>query len=98
MQTGQLLSHLVIENMRTFPAACVDLLSRLTRESGLEPTAGWIAALREIAAAVVGALPALRQRQPDHPDREWRRSHRARPAHGTRGVELMETRAALHAS
>ena len=98
MQTGQLLSHLVIENMRTFPAACVDLLSRLTRESGLEPTAGWIAALREIAAAVVGALPDLKQRQPDHPDRDWRRTQKAKPVHGTTVVDLLETLAALNAS
>jgi hypothetical protein len=98
MQTGQLLSHLAIENMRTFPGACVDLLSRLTRESGLEPTAAWIAALREIAAAIVGALPDLKQRQPDHPDRDWRRTQKAKPVHGTTVVDLLETLAALNAS
>jgi hypothetical protein len=32
IQAGQLISRLAIQNMRFFPAACVNLLSRLTRE------------------------------------------------------------------
>jgi hypothetical protein len=50
--------------MSSFPAACVDLLSQLTSELGLEPTTDWIAALREIGAAIVGALPDLKKRNP----------------------------------
>ncbi len=46
VRAGQLLSHLAIENMRSFPAACVDLLSQLTRKLESRPTANWLAALR----------------------------------------------------
>jgi len=98
IQGGRLLSHLAIENMRSFPAACVDLLSRLTRELGLEPTTGWIAALREIGAAIVGALPDLEKRKPDPPDRDWWRTQKAKPVHSTTVVDLLEALAALNAS
>ena len=98
MLAGQLLSHLAIENMRSFPAACVDLLSRLTRELGLEPTTGWIAALQEIGAAIVGALPDLKKRKPDPPDRDWWRTQKAKPVHSATVVDLLEALASLNAS
>jgi hypothetical protein len=98
IQAGQLLSRLVIENMRFFPTACVNLLSRLTRELGLETTADWIAALREIGAAIVGALPDLKQRRPDQPDRDWWRTQKAKPVDGSMVANLLETLAALNAS
>jgi 2OG-Fe(II) oxygenase superfamily len=98
IQAGQLLSHLAIENMRFFPAECVNLLSQLTPELGLEPTADWIAALREIGAAIVGALPDLTQRKPNQPDREWWRTQKAKPVDGATVADLLETLAALNAS
>jgi hypothetical protein len=76
----------------------VNLLSRLTRELGLEPTADWIAALRDIGAAVVGALPDLNQRKPDQSDRDWWRTQKAKPVDGTAVADLLETLAALNAS
>ena len=98
IRAGQLLSHLAIENMRFFPAACVNLLWRLTRELGLESTADWIAALREVGAAIVRALPDLKQRKPDQPDRDWCRTQKAKPVDGTTLADLLETLAALNAS
>jgi 2-oxoglutarate-Fe(II)-dependent oxygenase superfamily protein len=98
IQTGHLLSHLAAENMRFFPTECVNLLSRLTRELGLEATSDWIAALREIGAAIVGALPDLKQRRPDQPDRNWWRAQKAKPVDGTTVADLLETLAALNAS
>ncbi len=98
IQTGLLLSHLAAENMRFFPTECVNLLSRLTRELGLEPTSDWIAALREIGAAIVGALPDLKQRRPDQPDRDWWRTQKAEPVDGSTVANLLETLAALNAS
>jgi hypothetical protein len=98
MLAGQLLSHLAIKNMRSFPAACVNLLSRLTRELGFEPKPDWIAALREIGAAVVGALPDLKQRKPDQPDRDWWRTQKVRPVDGSTVADLLETLAVLNAS
>jgi hypothetical protein len=98
IRAGQFLSHLAIENMRFFPAACVNLLSRLTRELGLEPTADWIAALREIGAAIVGALPDLKQRKPDQSGQDWWRTQKAKPVDGFTVADLMETLAALNAS
>jgi hypothetical protein len=98
IQAGQLLSHLAIENMRFFPTECVNLLSRLTRELELEPTADWIAALREIGATIVGALPNLKQRRPDQPDRDWWRTQKAKPVDGSAVADLLETLAALNAS
>src|SRR6267143_3625009 len=98
IRAGQLLSHLAIENMRFFPAACVNLLWRLTRELGLESTTDWIAALREIGAAIVRALPDLKQRKPDQPDRDWCRTQKAKPVDGTTLADLLETLAALNAS
>jgi len=98
IQAGQLLSHLAIENMRFFPAECVNLLSQLTRELRLEPTADWIVALREIGGAIVEALPDLKQRQPDQPDRDWWRTRKAKPVDGSTVADLLETLAALNAS
>jgi hypothetical protein len=98
IQAGQLLSNLAIENMRFFPTECVNLLSRLTHELGLEPTADWIAALREIGTAIVGALPDLKQRRPDQPDRDWWRTQKAKPVDGSTVADLLETLAALNAS
>jgi len=97
LQAGQLISHLAIENMRCFPAACVNLLSRLTSELGLEPAADWIAALREIAGAVVGALSDLKQRKPDQSDRDWWRTEKAKPMNSTTVADLLEALAALNA-
>jgi hypothetical protein len=94
---GQLLSHLAIENIRFFPTACVDLLSRLTRAFELEPTADWVAALREIGAAIVGALPDLKPHKPDQTDRDWWRRQKAKPVEGSMVVDLLETLAALEA-
>jgi hypothetical protein len=96
-KAGQLLSHLATENMRVFPAACVSLMSRLTRELGLEPAAGWIAALREIGAAIVGALPDLKRRNADEPDRDSWRTQRAKPVDGSTVAGLLGTLAALNA-
>ncbi len=98
IQAGQLLSHLAIENMRFFPTECVNLLSRLTDELGLESTEDWIAALREIGAAIVGALLDLKQRRSDQPDRDWWRTQKARPVDGSTVADLLETLAALNAS
>jgi len=98
IHAGQLLSHLAIENMRFFPAECVNLLSRLTRELGLEPTADWIAPQREIGAAIVGALPKLKKRKPDPPDRDWWRTQKAKPVDGSTVADLLETLAALNAN
>ena len=98
IRAGQFLSHLAIENMRFFPAACVNLLSRLTRELGLERTADWIAALREIGAAIVGALPDLKQSKPDQSGQGWWRTQKAKPVDGFTVADLMETLAALNAS
>ncbi|PYS55140.1 MAG: hypothetical protein DMF76_26280 [Acidobacteria bacterium] len=98
IRAGQLLSHLAIENMRFFPAACVNLLWRLTRELGLESTADWIAASREIGAAIVRALPDLKQRKPDRPDRDWWRTQKAKPVDDTTVANLLETLATLNAS
>ena len=98
IQAGQLLPHLAIENIRFFPAECVNLLSQLTRELGLQPTADWIAALREIGAAIVGALPDLKQRRPDQPDRDWWRTQKAKPVDGSTVADLLETLAVLNAS
>lgn len=98
IQAGQLLSRLAIENMPFFPAECVNLLLRLTRESGLEPAADWIEALRKIGAAIVGALPDLKQRTPDRPDRHWWRTQKAKPIDGPMVADLLETLAALKAS
>lgn len=98
IRAGQLLSHLAIENMRFFPTECVNLLSRLTRELELEPTADWIAALREIGAAIVGALPDLKQRRPDRPDRDWWRTQKAKPVDGSTVADLLETLASSNAS
>lgn len=97
IQMGQLLSHLAIENIRFFPTACVDLLSRLTRAFELEPTADWVAALREIGAAIVGALPDLKPHKPDQTDRDWWRRQKAKPVEGSMVVDLLETLAALEA-
>jgi len=98
IQASQLLSHLAIENMRFFPTESVNLLSRLIRELGLERPADWIAALREIGAAIVGALPDLKQRKPDQPDRDWWRTQKAKPVDGSTVADLLETLAALNAS
>jgi hypothetical protein len=98
IRTRQLLSHLAIENMRSFPAACVNLLSQLTRELGLEASVDWIVALREIGAAVVGPLPDIKQRKPDHPDRDWWRTQKAKPVDGSTVADLLDALAALKAS
>jgi hypothetical protein len=82
--------------MRSFPAACVNLLLRLIRELELElTTADWIAALREIGAAIVGALPDIRRRKMDQPDRDWWRTQKAKPVDSTTVADLLETLAAL---
>jgi hypothetical protein len=98
IQAGQLLSHLAIENIRFFPAECVSLLSQLTRELGLQPAADWIAPLQEIGAAVVGALPDLKQRRSDQPDRDWWRTQMAKPVGGSTVADLLEALAVLNAS
>lgn len=97
IEAGQLLSHLLIENMRFFPADCVNLLSRLTREFGPEPTADCIGALREIAAAIVGALPELKERKRGEPDRDGWRTQKAKPVDASSVADLLETLAALKA-
>jgi len=98
IQAGQLLSNLAIENMRFFPAECVNLLSRLTRELGLEPTADWIEALREISTAIVGALPDLKQRNPEQAGRDWWRTKKAKPVDGSTVADLLETLSASNAN
>jgi hypothetical protein len=98
IQAGRILSHLAIENMPIFPAACVNLLSRLTGELGSETTADWIVALQAIGAAIVGALPDLKRRKPDQLDRDWWRIQKAEPEDGSTVADLMETLAALNAS
>jgi hypothetical protein len=98
IRAGQLLSHLATEKMRFFPAACVNLLSLLTRELGVEPTAVWVAAVREIGAAIVRALPDLKQRKPDQPDREWWRSEKPNAADHSTVADLMDALAALNAN
>jgi hypothetical protein len=98
VQAGRILSHLAIENIRFFPAECVNLLSQLTRELGSQPTADWIAALREIGAAIVGALPDLKQRRSDQPDRDWWRTQKVKPVGGSTVADLLETLAVLNAS
>lgn len=71
---GKLLSRLASENMRLLPAACVNLLSRLTRKRGLEARPDWIAALKEIGASMVGALQERKELNPEqlNRDRWWR--------------------------
>jgi hypothetical protein len=98
IRAAQFLPRLAIENMRFFPAACVNLLSRLTRESGLNPAADWVATLREIGAAVVEALPDLKRRPPDRSDREWWPTRKAKPMDGSMVADLMEALAALNAN
>jgi len=98
MQAGQLLSQVAIQTMRFFPAACVNLLSRLTRELGLKPSADWIAALREIGAAIVRALPDLTQRKSGQLDRDCWRAQKAKPVDGSTVADLLETLATLNAS
>jgi len=97
-RTGQLLSHLAIQNTHSIPGACVDLLSRLTRKLKSRPTKEWLAALREIASAIVGALPDLNKRKPDQPDGDWWRTQKAKPVDGTTLADLLETLAVLNAS
>ena len=76
--------------MRLFPGACVDLLSRLTRNIGVEPSTDWLAALREIGAAIVGALPDLKVRERQSCGRDWWRIERAKPVDPTTVADLLK--------
>jgi hypothetical protein len=96
IQAEQLLSRLANENIRSFPAECVDLLSRLTREFGMKAAADWIAALRDMAAAIVESLPKLTPHKADQPDREWWRTRKARTVDSMTVANLLETLPALN--
>src|SRR5260370_9153796 len=57
-----------------------------------------MAELREMGAAIVGALPDLKQRRSDQPNRDWWRTQKAKPVDGSTVADLLETLAALNAS
>ena len=98
-EAGKLLSRLASENMRLLPAACVDLLSRLTRKRGLEARTDWIAALGEIGASIVGALQERKELNPqqqlnqDH----WWRTQKAKPFDSSAVADLLDALAACGA-
>jgi len=97
-RSAKLLIALVRENMPRFHRACVHLPGCVIRELGGKLTAEWKAALREVAAVIVEALPKL---QPPgdpvaHPD--WQRAQKAKPVDAAMVTELLECLRALDAA
>ena len=95
--TSHLFGRLARENMRGYASACVQLLATLIRALPRPATAAWRAALRDLGAAIVEALPALASKPaaPDHS--EWWRAKKARPVDGAMVAELMNSLAVLEA-
>ncbi len=93
-KSGQLFTRLANENMRLFPGACADLLKRLIGR--VPATAEWIAAFRDIGAAIVEALPKLEHKRPSYPDANWRRAQKMTPVDAGMLADLLDSLAALN--
>ena len=78
-EAGKLLTALARENMPLFPCAWVNLLSRVLRELGEKLNSEWQAALREAAAVMVQALPAIKPAADPYASANWQRVQKAKP-------------------
>jgi hypothetical protein len=76
---GKLLVAMARENMPFFHGACVDLLARVISELGEKVTSDWQAALREMAAVMVKALPTIQSITDPHASIDWQRMQKVRP-------------------
>jgi hypothetical protein len=95
---GQLLSQLARENMRWFHWAIVNLLSRLIREHETKPEPAWMAALREMGAAIVEALPRLETAPARDASHDWQRAQKAKPVDAVMVADLFTSLGALDAA
>jgi hypothetical protein len=73
------------------------LVAALIRTLPSSPTAAWRAALRDLGAAIVKALPALARKAAAPHHGEWWRTEKARPVDGTMVAELLNGLAVLEA-
>lgn len=95
--SAKLLTALVRDNMPLFHRACVNLLRRTIRELGEKLTAEWPAALREVAAVIVEALPNLKPPGDPHANADWHRVEKAKPVDAAMVADLLECLRALDA-
>jgi 2OG-Fe(II) oxygenase superfamily len=96
-KAGHLFARLARENMRGFHRACVQLLAALIHTLPSRPTAEWRAALRDLGAAIVEALPALARTPTEPRHGEWWRTEKVRAVDGAMVAELLSSLAALEA-
>ena len=78
-KAGGLFGALVGKNMRLFHGAGTELLCKLVSRQGRKPAPEWLAALSEIAAAAVRALPEIAAPPSPHMDPDWQRRQKAKP-------------------
>jgi len=93
--SAKLLTALVRDNMPLFHRACVNLLGRIIRELGEKLTAEWPAALREVAAVIVEALPGLKPPSALRAGADWHRAEKAKPVDAAMVADLLESLRAL---
>lgn len=100
-KVGELFSTLARAHVPARRGACVDLLSRLVREQDQAPDPAWMSGLRNIAAAIIEALPK-RQNRPAASDLDdgLERPHdtrRATESDAEMMVTLLDSLAAIDA-
>ena len=100
-RAGELFSNLARAHVPSRRGECVDLLSRLVHEHDQAPDSAWLIGLRNIAAAIIEALPK-RQKRTDASDLDDRlgRPHDTRRATETDAemvVTLLDSLAATDA-
>ncbi len=96
--SAKLLTALVRDNMPLFHRACVNLLVCIIRELGGKLDADWPAALREVAAVIVEALPGLKPPSDLRAGADWERVEKAKPVDAATVADLLECLRALDAA
>ncbi|MEW6159374.1 MAG: 2OG-Fe(II) oxygenase [Verrucomicrobiota bacterium] len=76
---GTLLATIARENMPLFHGDCVRLFDRVLSELGEKLDTYWRAALRDAAAAIVLALPAIKPKPDPYASGRWQRLQKAKP-------------------
>jgi hypothetical protein len=87
----ELLTALAREKMPLFHRACVNLLGRVLGELGGKLTSAWRAALREAAAVMVKALPAIKPAADPYSSSDWQRAEKATPVDASMVASLMDS-------
>jgi hypothetical protein len=97
-KTAELFCALLGKNMRLFHGAGAELLCNLVSGQGRKPAPEWLAALRELAAAAVRALPEIAAPSSPYLDPDWERRQKAKPVDADLVANLLGAARRLNAA